>query len=304
MKVLLSWLREFAPFEGDPVALGDQMSDLGMAVESIERLGERPRRHRRGPRCSTCGRTPTPTRSSWSTSTAATARRCRSAAAPSTWPSATSCRWPRSAPSMPGGMKIERRKLRGQWSNGMLCSAASSGLGDDHDGILILSPGTRRRARRSPTALGIVPDVLYDLEINPNRPDAMSVAGVARDLAARLQRAVHASCRPSVAEPARRSPAGVSVEIVDADLCGRFLRAGARRRRASGRRPTWLANRLTHARHAPDQQRRRRLQLRDARAGPAQPHLRPRQGRRAARCGCAGPARARPSAPSTTSSAP
>ena len=41
MKVLLSWLREFAPFPpDDPVALGDVMSDLGMAVESVERIGE------------------------------------------------------------------------------------------------------------------------------------------------------------------------------------------------------------------------------------------------------------------------
>src|SRR5690606_17693253 len=40
MKVLLSWLRDFAPFEGDPVALGDELSDLGMAVESMEVVGE------------------------------------------------------------------------------------------------------------------------------------------------------------------------------------------------------------------------------------------------------------------------
>ena len=40
MKVLLYWLRDFAPFEGDPVALGEQMSDLGMAVEDIVRIGD------------------------------------------------------------------------------------------------------------------------------------------------------------------------------------------------------------------------------------------------------------------------
>ena len=40
MKVLLSWLRDFAPFEGDPVALGEEMSDLGMAVEEMDPLGE------------------------------------------------------------------------------------------------------------------------------------------------------------------------------------------------------------------------------------------------------------------------
>ena len=40
MKVLLSWLRDFAPIEGDPVALGEQMSDLGMAVEQLDLLGQ------------------------------------------------------------------------------------------------------------------------------------------------------------------------------------------------------------------------------------------------------------------------
>ena len=40
MKVLLSWLRDFAPFEGDPVALGEEMSDLGMAVEELVTIGE------------------------------------------------------------------------------------------------------------------------------------------------------------------------------------------------------------------------------------------------------------------------
>src|SRR3954467_11587660 len=74
--------------------------------------------------------------------------------------------------TMPGGMKIERRKLRGQWSNGMLCSGRELGLGDDHAGILILSSTTEPGADIA-DALGIVPDVLYDLEINPNRPDAM-----------------------------------------------------------------------------------------------------------------------------------
>ena len=86
---------------------------------------------------------------------------------------------------MPNGMKIERRKMRGEVSNGMLCSASELGFGDDHSGIMILPPdavpGTHLR-----DALGIEVDVLYDLEVNPNRPDAMSVAGVARDLAARL----------------------------------------------------------------------------------------------------------------------
>ena len=229
MKVLLSWLREFAPIDGDPVALGD--------------AAERPRHGRRvdrrtsapastaswWPRCSTCARIPTPTASSWSTSTPATARRSRSAAAPSTWPSATWCPWPPSAPMMPDGMEIERRKLRGEWSNGMLCSGRELGLGDDHAGILVLDADDPRRAPTCATALGIEADVLYDLEINPNRPDAMSVAGVARDLAARLGVPVPpARARPCPAS-ARAAPSRpASVEIVDAATCAAASHPGAR----------------------------------------------------------------------------
>src|SRR5204863_10187180 len=85
---------------------------------------------------------------------------------------------------MPSGMEISRSKKRGEWSNGMLCSPPELGLPGDAGGILVLGdgnvPGTPLRE-----ALGIETDVLYDLEVNPNRPDAMAVAGVARDLAAR-----------------------------------------------------------------------------------------------------------------------
>ncbi len=68
-----------------------------------------------------------------------------------------------------------------------------------------------------------MPDVLYDLEINPNRPDAMSVAGVARDLAARLG-VPFALPEPDVADGGGGAGGlDPSVEIVDPDLCGRFV---------------------------------------------------------------------------------
>ena len=143
---------------------------------------------------------------------------------------------------MANGMEIARRKLRGEWSNGMLCSAAEIGLGGDAGGILVLSdglvPGTPLR-----DALGVESDVLYDLEINPNRPDAMSVAGLARDLAARLG-APFALPTPTVAESGASVDGIARVEIVDADRCGRF---GARVLRdiTVGTSPQWLANRLT-----------------------------------------------------------
>ena len=123
--------------------------------------------------------------------------------------------------TMPGGMEIGRRKIRGEWSNGMLCSAGELGLGDDHAGIRVLDvaadPGTPLA-----DALGIEPDVLWDLEINPNRPDAMSVAGLARDLAAALDLPLHAARRPGHPDAAPPAADAVTVEIADPDLCGRF----------------------------------------------------------------------------------
>ena len=122
---------------------------------------------------------------------------------------------------MPGGMEIGRRKLRGESSNGMLCSSRELGLGDDHAGIRVLDvaadPGTPLAE-----ALGIVPDVLWDLEVNPNRPDAMSVAGLARDLAAALDLPFTLPSPDGHADRAPPAAEAVTVEIADPDLCGRF----------------------------------------------------------------------------------
>jgi phenylalanyl-tRNA synthetase beta chain len=219
MKVLLSWLREFAPFEGDPAALGDVMSDLGMAVESIEHLGQgldgvivaRVMALRPHPNADKIQLVDVDTGDGEALQICCGAFNM---AEGDLVPLATL------GTVMPGGLEIARRKLRGEWSNGMLCSGRELGLGDDHAGILVLDPtltvGTPLR-----DALGITEDVLYDLEINPNRPDAMSVAGVARDLAARLG-LPFAIPEPQVSEVAGEQGISPAVEILDPDLCGRF----------------------------------------------------------------------------------
>ncbi len=74
--------------------------------------------------------------------------------------------------------------MRGQVSNGMLCSARELELGDDHAGILIL-PTDVPLGEPVTDALGMRSDVVYDFDALPNRPDTLSVLGVARDLAAR-----------------------------------------------------------------------------------------------------------------------
>jgi phenylalanyl-tRNA synthetase beta chain len=83
---------------------------------------------------------------------------------------------------MPGGLKIEKRKIRGQTSNGMLCSARELGLGQEHDGIMELdveaAPGT---PFLEAVAVG---DTQLVIDVLPNRPDLLSHFGVARELAA------------------------------------------------------------------------------------------------------------------------
>lgn len=87
---------------------------------------------------------------------------------------------------LPGEFQISKRKMRGVESFGMLCSAVELDLGSDRSGLLILPPEVEVGAKIS-DALGIVPDVVFDLAIENNRPDANCIMGVARDLAAWLK---------------------------------------------------------------------------------------------------------------------
>ena len=219
MKVLLSWLRDFAPFEGDPVALGETMSDLGMAVEELDRIGEgldgivvarvletRP--------IEGANKIHLVTVDAGDGQPLEVGCGAFNMAVGDLVPLATV------GTTMPSGMQIGRRKMAGVVSNGMLCSSQELGLGDGPDGILLL-PAHLQPGTPFAEAMGIERDVLYDLEINPNRPDAMSIAGVARDLAARL-RLPFALPEPVVVEAAAAGIERVTVDIVDPDLCGRF----------------------------------------------------------------------------------
>lgn len=245
MKVLLSWLREFAPeIDGDPVELGEVLSGLGLAVEDMTITGEgldgivlakvldlRP--HPDADKIQLVD---------VDMGDGEALQVCCGAFNMSVGdliPFATI------GTVMPNGMEIAQRKMRGETSNGMCCSASEIGLGDDHDGIMLLSGTATGHQLGTPITevLGIERDVLWDLEVNANRPDAMSVAGVARDLAAGLgvpfsmpQFSI-ATTQESVTDLAR-------VDIVDPTLCGRFL-ARVLRGVSAGTSPQWIQNRLT-----------------------------------------------------------
>ena len=133
---------------------------------------------------------------------------------------------------------LKAAKIRGVDSRGMVCSERELGLGDDHDGILVL-PSNAPVGMALDDYLG---DVILDLEPTPNRSDWLSVLGVAYEVAALTGSEVR---QPEAIYPeeGREIRNLLSVSIQDADLCPRYT-ASLIRGIAVGPSPQWLQKRL------------------------------------------------------------
>ncbi len=141
----------------------------------------------------------------------------------------------------PDGFEIKKGKLRGVESFGMLCSKDELGLGGAHDGIWEL-PET---AEPGALVQGFMPkaDVVYDLEITWNRPDCLSVRGIARELAALLKRPLK---MPEVAFPETGAEVTTlaAVRIEAPELCPRYTARVVTGLDPSAPTPEWMAERL------------------------------------------------------------
>ena len=140
---------------------------------------------------------------------------------------------------IPGtGLALEKANIRGVDSNGMLCSAREMELSDDHDGIIALADDSPVGAPAA-AALGL-DDPAFDIAITPNRPDALGVYGIARDLAAKGLGTLKPLAIPNIAA-ARTSQLNVALETPQA--CPLFIAWPVYNveNRAS---PVWLQNRL------------------------------------------------------------
>jgi phenylalanyl-tRNA synthetase beta chain len=253
VRVPLSWLRDFAPFVGDPVDLAAALDDLGLVVEEIEIVGE--------------GLGDVVVARVDSIAAIEGADRIRLVEVDDgSGPVEVVCgAWnfevgdlvplaPVGA-TLPGGFEIGRRKMKGVVSNGMLCSGRELNLSDDHEGILRLNEVENVSAGQPLTeALGIEADVIFDIAVEANRPDASSIAGVARDLAARLGLpfaipdtsvliGASAPVAPPVGAPVETL---ASVRVDDLELCPRFT-ATVLTGVEVAPSPTWLSRRLTLA---------------------------------------------------------
>ncbi len=162
---------------------------------------------------------------------------------------------------LPGGLRLEKRKIRGVVSNGMLCSARELALGEDADGILELD--TDRPPGTPLLEAWPVGDTRLVIDVTPNRPDLLSHYGVAREIAAatelplRLSEITHddgarspsgarqqgASSLPVLRNATRAETAGVVVELRDPIGCPRYTGAVIRGVKV-GQSPAWLADRL------------------------------------------------------------
>ena len=156
--------------------------------------------------------------------------------------------------TLPDGMVLERRKIRGEYSEGMLCSARELRLREEHEGILELETD----AAAGTPLLQVLPiaDTRFEIDVTPNRPDLLCHAGLARDLGASLGRPVRL---PAFLDPAAaRAPraarasgasgetAGVRVTIEDPEGCPRYAAAVVRGVRVAPS-PPWLRIRLEAA---------------------------------------------------------
>ncbi len=247
MRVPLHWLREYCDPDLDTAAVEERLTMTGTKVEAIHRVGVaeldhfvvgrvlEAERHPQADRLSVCrvdvgdGRT-----------------RTIVCGAPNVAAGQTV------AVAQPGavvanGTKLGVARLRGIESEGMILAEDELGIGSDHAGILVLGDGLAPGTPLS-ELLALATDVL-ELEITPNRPDCLSVYGVAREL--------HAATRAALAPPpwaddpgSAGAAAGAEVVVECPDLCPRFT-ARVFEDVKLGPSPPWLKARLTAAGQRP-----------------------------------------------------
>jgi len=149
-----------------------------------------------------------------------------------------------SLPPKPGEqpLTIKVGKLRGVESQGMMCSAKELGLAEDAEGILILAADAKVGQPLAEQLSRATGDVVYDLEITPNRPDLNSVIGLAREISAVTGNALRIP-EVKLQEAEVKIQDSVAVRIDDAELCPRYTARVVRGVKIAPS-PDWLKNTL------------------------------------------------------------
>lgn len=239
MNVTLNWLKTYIDFEFSPGELADRLTMLGIEVEAIKQLGtgldgvvvgrvDAVGPHPNADKLVLCQVDVGEAESLQIVCGAPNVREGMFA------PVATI------GATLPIGLTIKSAKLRGEVSQGMLCSEKELGLSEDAAGLMELSTDVSLGTLLT-EALGL-DDVMFELEITPNRPDCLSLIGVAREVRAETGNPLKL---PSV--DLRKSDTDIreltSVTIDAPDLCPRYA-ARVIQGVKVGESPTWLQQRL------------------------------------------------------------
>ncbi|MFQ5568645.1 MAG: phenylalanine--tRNA ligase subunit beta [Rhodothermales bacterium] len=255
MKISYNWLKEYVDHPLSPEALGDALTMSGLELEEAETIGVSldgvvvghvldVKQHPNADRLTLCRvdlGTGEPVQIVCGAPNVAAGQNVPVATVGTTLmlPS-------RKHPGEQEAVKLKKTKLRGETSEGMICAEDELGLSDDHSGIMVLAEEatigqpleTHLRAQGIATH-----DTALDLAITPNRPDAVSHIGVARDVAALTNIAL---TKPEVAlpDPGHGAAEHVAVEIDCPEACHRYVALLVRNVEIK-ESPSWLKRRLT-----------------------------------------------------------
>ncbi len=225
MKVTLNWLKQYVDFDWSPDQLAERLTMLGLEVEGVAKVsGEfegivvaqilASDKHPNADKLSVCKVTD----GSGERQIVCGAKNYQVGdKVPLILPGST-------LPTPPGAQPfvIKVGKLRGVESQGMMCSAKELLISEDAEGLLILPPDAKVGQSLAEHLGRAAGDVVYDLEITPNRPDLNSVIGIAREIAALTGNPLRVPPAELPANPGAPASSLVGVRIDDPLLCPRY----------------------------------------------------------------------------------
>ncbi len=248
MKVTLNWLKQYVDFDWSPEELSERLTMLGLEVEGVQKMGG----EFEGivvAQVLSKDKVEGSDKLSVNRVNDGTSERTIICGAPNHKPGdKVALILPGFAlPMKPGDKEpfvIKERKVFGVVSQGMMCSKSELGLGEDHDGIIIL-PADAKVGQSFAEHLGRAgSDVVYDLEVTPNRPDLNSVIGIAREIAAVTGNplkmpAISNQCAATSEEAGKL----VAVRLEEPELCPRYTARVVKGVKV-GPSPDWLRQTL------------------------------------------------------------
>src|SRR5437764_5153377 len=249
MKVPLSWLRSYCD-PGLPLAqLGDRLASIGLQPERIDHVGVGDTSAFVVGRVLSCEKHPDADRLSVCVVDDGSGEERQIVCGAPNVAAGQTVAVARPGAIMPNGEALGEAKLRGVKSSGMILAEDEVGISQDHAETMVLpddlAPGTPL------TQALVIEDEVLDLEVNPNRPDALAVYGVARDVHAFNGAPLAEDPTARDAEPSGTDDVDDLVKVtIDPDVCLRFT-ARAFEDVKIGPSPLWLKQRLTAAGQRP-----------------------------------------------------